>query len=192
VIFGSSSLSSEACDLHRPGYFYVEDSPGFTLSVALGIAMGTDKRVFVFLGEGDLLRNFGALNQMSAARKQNLFVMILNNGCYQAAGGFPNIFNSVLSITSLVFNIGCRVFDLTSDFEKKRFAAIKYFFGRGQGPMVVLVRVEKSKESTLIPKNNLEEFITFVRDTSIKTALYNPFAEGFILPTQEDAPILNV
>jgi hypothetical protein len=95
-------------------------------------------------------------------------------------------------MTSIIFNLGIKVFDLTSDFEKKRFTGLKSFFDCAQGSMIVLVRVEKSKESILEPKNNLEEFITFVRDTSIKTALYNPFVEGFILPIQEDTPILKV
>lgn len=194
VIFGSSSMASEAHEFYKPGHFYIKDYHGLALSVALGIASGTDKRVFVFMGEGDVLRNFGVLNQIAASKQQNIFIIILNNGCYQSAGGFPNIFNNALSMNSLIFNIGCKIFNLTSDLEKKRYTIVRHFFDRGQGPMVVIVRVEKGKEYNTEAQNNLDEFLTFVRDSSIKSALYNPFVEGLFLSDLQDnnVPILKV
>lgn len=183
AIFGSSSISNEVFEFYRPGHFYITDSSSFAVPFALGLAMSTLKRVFVFIGEGDILRNFGIINQIASSKCQNLFVVILNNGCYQSAGGFPNIFNSAISILSVIFNIGCRTFNLTKDFDRKEFKHINHFFDRGQGPMAVLIGVEKSKlsYSDVIPKNNIEEFISFVRDNTIKSALYDPFAEGVVL-----------
>lgn len=194
VLLGSNGISKEVSDLYKPGHFYIEDTYGMALPVAIGIAMGTDKRVFLLIGEGDILRNFSALNQMAFSKKQNLFVFILNNGCYQAAGGFPNIFNNITSIQPVIFSIGCRIFGLSTDFEKKRYNSIQHFIDRGQGPMVCIIKVDSSKVFNTEPKNNLEEFLTFVRDKSIKTALYNPFAEGFISAKTDEGrvPILDM
>jgi thiamine pyrophosphate-dependent acetolactate synthase large subunit-like protein len=183
AVFGSNSISAEVSELYKPGHFYILDSSAFAVSFALGLAMSTPKRVFVFIGEGDILRNFGIINQISSSKCQNLFVIILNNGCYQDAGGFPNIFNNAISILATIFNIGCRTFNLTKDFDRKEFKHVNHFFDRGQGPMVVIVGVEKSKSNydNTIPKNDIREFIEFVRDNTIASALYNPFAEGLVL-----------
>jgi hypothetical protein len=184
LIFGGDTLASEAWDLYRPGYFYVDDKPSFTLPMSLGVTMGTDKRVFVFVSEDDVMRNLGILNQISFVKRQNIFITIFN-------GKTSEVFDKSLSMISLIFNTGCRVFDLTLDFNNGQLN-VRPFFNRGQGPMVSLIRVDKSKKFDVTPENNLEEFMSFIRDTSIKTAMYNPFAEGFIMPVQEDAPILKV
>jgi hypothetical protein len=191
MLVGNYVMAQEVWDLYRPGFFFIDDAYGFSLPLGVGTAMGTDKRVFLFLGEGDLLRNFGALNQMAFSKKQNLFVFLLDNGC---TGNFPNIFNYMPSIVSLVFNVGCRSFDFTDEFNKKNYKELQHLIDRGQGPMICLIRVEKSKSFTANPVNNLEEFLTFVRDRTIKTALYNPFSEAFNIELSDldegDIPIL--
>jgi thiamine pyrophosphate-dependent acetolactate synthase large subunit-like protein len=54
VIFSGKNMCKEAYQYDKPGYFYIDDTFGLSVSFALGIAMSTDKRVFVFVGEGDL------------------------------------------------------------------------------------------------------------------------------------------
>ena len=191
VVFGSKDLSKEAFEVYKPGHLYITDSFGLAVSVGLGIAMCTDKRVFVFTGEGDILRDFGIILQMAASKCQNIFLIIFNNGVYQNAGGFPNIFNKMISQMSVLFSLGCRTFNLTQDLEKKETHDTKHFISRATGPLAMVLNIDKSKNiyTDTKVKNNIEEFKELLRDKEKKSSLYNPFA---IMEELGDLPTLKV
>jgi hypothetical protein len=194
VVFGSSDLAKEASEYYQPGHLYVLDSFGLAASVGLGLAMCTNRRVFVFTGEGDLLRNFGAVLQISSSKCQNIFLIIFNNGVYQNAGGFPNIFNAMLSTMATLFNLGCRTFNLTKDFERKEIKETKHFIERVTGPLAMVLDADKSKNiySEIEVKNNIEDFISFIKDPTKKSALYDPFITAIDLPDADNLPTLKV
>jgi thiamine pyrophosphate-dependent acetolactate synthase large subunit-like protein len=191
VIFGSNDLSKEASEIYKPGHFYITDNFSLAVSLGLGIAMCTDKRVFVFVGEGDILRDFGIILQMAASKCQNIFLIIFNNGVYQNAGGFPNIFNKMISQMSVLFSLGCRTFNLTKDFEKKETRDTKHFIARATGPIAMILNTDKSKNvyADIKVKNYMEEFKELLRDKNKKSSLYDPFA---VVDIVEDLPILKV
>jgi hypothetical protein len=191
VIFGSKDLSKEASEIYKSGHFYITDNFGLAVSVGLGIAMCTDKRVFVFVGEGDILRDFGIILQMAASKCQNMFLIIFNNGVYQNAGGFPNIFNKMVSQMSVLFSLGCRTFNLTKDFEKKEMRDTKHFIARTIGPASIILNIDKSKNiyADTKVKNHIGEFKELLRDKEKKSSLYDPFV---MMDVVEDLPILKV
>jgi len=191
VIFGSNDLAKEASDIYVPGHLYITDNFGLAASVGLGIAMCTDKRVFVLIGEGDVIRDFGIVLQLAASKCQNMFLIIFNNGVYQNAGGFPSVFSSMTSISGAFFNLGCRSFNLTKDFEQKEYKNTKHFIVRATGPIVMLLNIDKSKNiyADVEVNNRLEEFKELLRDKEKKSSLYNPFA---IMEELGDLPTLKV
>lgn len=181
VIFSGKDLSGIGSEFHTPGRLYI-DYINLAIPLAIGIAMSTDKRVFVFVNETELLNNFSIIYQVAASYCRNLFVIILNGNGLIADTNVPNIFNTAVSNLAVFFNIGCATFNLTDDFNKKRFKILKEFFNKSIGPMTAIMIVEKDREIHKAKKINFfNEFCTFIRDASIKTSLYDPFASGNLL-----------
>lgn len=179
AIFSGSEMCKEAYQYDKPGYFYVENSFGLTVSFALGIALSTDKRVFVFVGEGDLLRELAVIGQVGASGCKNMFVIILDNGGYQQAGNFPNIFDRFLSKKGVLFNSGCLVHDFTVNLNNRYLVEIRAAVERIRGPMVILIEITKGFKRGLVdvrsdPTIRTRELIAFVRDDKIESSLYEP------------------
>jgi len=179
AIFSGKEMCKEAYQYDRPGYFYMDDSFGMSVSFALGIALCTDKRVFVFVGEGDLLRELAVLGQVAVSKCKNMFVVVLDNGGYQQAGNFPNIFDGFLSKKGVFYNMGCLVHDFTTNLKNKHLVEVKAAVERIRGPMVILVEVEKGFKKGLInikskSTTRTKKLIKFVNNNDIKSSLYTP------------------
>ena len=142
AIFTGPTMCKEAYQYDRPTNLYIDDAHGFGLSVALGLAMGTDKRVFVFVGEGDLLRQTSVLIQMKASLCPNIFMVLVDNKAYQDGCKLPNIMEAVRSKRALMFNLGLVVFDFTIYFARKEFKIMDQFMRSIRGPMAILVDVD--------------------------------------------------
>jgi len=73
---------------HRPENFYVEDSMGLALPLAVGLALAQPaRRVVVVEGDGGLLMHLGALVTLGAVAPRNLTVLLVANGVHAASGG---------------------------------------------------------------------------------------------------------
>jgi sulfopyruvate decarboxylase subunit beta len=73
---------------HAPENFYIEDSMGLALPLALGLAVAQPKRrVFVVEGDGAILMHMGALVTVGAVKPDNLTVLLIQNGVHAASGG---------------------------------------------------------------------------------------------------------
>jgi sulfopyruvate decarboxylase subunit beta len=73
---------------HVPENFYIEDSMGLALPLALGLAVAQPKRrVFVVEGDGAILMHMGALVRVGAVKPDNLTVLLIQNGVHAASGG---------------------------------------------------------------------------------------------------------
>jgi hypothetical protein len=179
AIFSGADMCKEAYQYDKPGYFYIEDSFGIATSFGLGVALSTDKRVFVFVGEGDLLRDLTAVGQAGASKCKNLFIVVLDNGGYQHAGNFPNIFDSFLSKKGVFYNIGCLVHDFTVNIKNRYLVEVRAAVERIRGPMVILVEVDRGLKKGLAdikskPTSRTKALIKFVRDNNLGSALYVP------------------
>lgn len=71
----------------RPENFYVMGAMGSTLGIGIGLALNTDRKVVVIVGDGEILMSLGTLVLMNKLKLPNLRLVILDNGCYQSAGG---------------------------------------------------------------------------------------------------------
>jgi len=84
-----------------PENFYVEDSMGLALPLALGLAVAQPKRpVIAVEGDGALLMHMGILVTVGAVRPKNLTVLLIQNGVHAASGGQP-LTNGALDLAAL-------------------------------------------------------------------------------------------
>lgn len=144
AIFSGEDLSREAFEYDREGNFYILDSYGQGCNLALGLAIHTDKRIFSFVGDGEFMLEFGSAPQAAVSRCLNLYYVILDNGCYQTAGGHPTILREINSIKGCLFNLGFVVYDFTEYFRNKnRVAQIENVVGTMRGPAAIIIKVDK-------------------------------------------------
>ena len=73
---------------HRQDFLTV-GSMGHSSSIALGIAMNTDRRVWCIDGDGALLMHMGALAVIGSLAPRNFIHIVLNNAAHDTVGGMP-------------------------------------------------------------------------------------------------------
>lgn len=180
VVFSGENISREAYQYDRKGYFYVLDSYGVGPSLALGMAMFTDKRVFVIDGDGGFMMELGTAAQMAVSRCQNIFYVVLDNGCYQSAGGHPTIFREISAVKGFIFNLGFTVYEFTPYFtNKKSISNMCKMVKNMKGPAMIRIKVDKGHkkdiENVNISKNELKKRITsFINNKELGTSLFKP------------------
>ncbi len=178
AIFNGEGLCREAFNFDRPGNLYLTDAFGFSVPFAIGLSMGTNKRIFTFCGEGDILRNLGAAFQMAVSGNKNLILVILNNNCYQDLGGYPNIFSNIQHKHGIFFDMGFLSFNLTKYFIDAYHAkSINDLINGLIGPVSIFIDVDKSKAFPQISISKLDmisRFKTFVKDVDLGTSISDP------------------
>ena len=189
-IFSGSEMCKEAYQFDRPGNFYIQDFFGITLSFALGVAMCTNKRVFVFVGEGELLREMSAATQMAVSDCSNMFLVLLDNCGYQSTGGQPNIFDNIISKKGFFYNFGFLVQDYTKHFNNRAFKQLQNILNNLIGPVCILMEVNKGikrglKEVELSIDEMTTVFTKFVRDKELSTSLFESKIVGDVLNLDE-------
>jgi len=91
---------------HAPENFYIEDSMGLALPLALGLAVAQPKRhVFVVEGDGAILMHMGALVTVGAVKPGNLTALLIQNGVHAASGG-QALTNADLDLAQLARSSG--------------------------------------------------------------------------------------
>ncbi len=91
---------------HTPENFYLEDSMGLALPLALGLAVAQPaRRVVVVEGDGATLMHMGALVTVGAVKPANLTVLLIQNGVHAASGGQP-LTNAALDLAQLAHSAG--------------------------------------------------------------------------------------
>lgn len=192
AIFSGEDLCKEEYEFDRPGNLYIKESFGLAAAFALGVAMSTDKRVFVFVGEGDLIREFSTLAHIAVSKCKNIFVIILDNGVYQSATGTPTIFESIFSKKGVMHYMGLMVHDFTKHLQYKNYTEFRAAIDRVRGPMVILISVDKFLKKNLPDiefDNQIEEFSKFVQKRE-ETALFEP--PSFVLAPNGDITSINM
>jgi len=179
LVFSGKELCKEAYQYKKDNCFYIEDSTGVAISVGLGVAMCTDKRIFVFIGEGQLLRELGIISQIGASKCSNIFIVLLDNGCYQSAGCYPTVFENMLSKKGFIYNSNTKVITFTKHFKDNQFKRLKGRFSRLTGPLVVLMDVDRGikrglPEINIDFENQRDRMLEFILDSTKETALYVP------------------
>lgn len=195
IVITGNDLCREFYEYDRPGNLYLKENFGTAISFAVGLAMCTDKRVFVFTGEGDLLREFSAIPHSAVSKCKNLFIVVLNNGIYQSVDSMPNIFDQFSSPKVVFFQFGFITHDLTDYIKKTKLSLFKDFLDRIRGPMAIIIDVDRGlkkdlKELDLDYEQHAKDFLLFVISFDLETALYEP--PNFLTPGKEEINSINL
>ena len=71
--------------------FLTVGSMGHTSSIALGMSLGTDKKVYCIDGDGSFIMHMGASAIVAHNEKDNLRYILINNGAHESVGGQPTL-----------------------------------------------------------------------------------------------------
>jgi hypothetical protein len=177
AIFIGEDICREAYPYHRKGNFYFTDLD-YLLSFCVGVAMTTDKRIFVFCEDRYFVRNLSELMHAAFSRCKNLFLILLNNKVYPQTDS-PIIFESINSKHGLLYNMGFVVHDYTKHFNLNNpIKEISLIFKNARGPMITLIKTDKGiKKLSNIEvdlKSNAKSLKTFILNKEIKSNNYVP------------------
>jgi len=176
-IFIGDALCEEAYLNDRDNNFYIYSNYSIGLSFALGIALSTDKRVFVFSSDNLFLSDVSTSLQMAVSGCKNLFYVLFNSDVHLKAGGHPNIFSSLSHPQGMFFRMG-----FTSFVFDHFFSTVGGLKEMGEvmstliGPVVIFVSVSKKMGNRSLIDKPMSFFIKRLKN-NLKvesTSLYNP------------------
>lgn len=75
--------------------FLTVGSMGHSSSIALGVALNTEKKVWCIDGDGALLMHMGAMAVIGSNTPPNMIHIIINNGAHETVGGMPTVAGSI-------------------------------------------------------------------------------------------------
>ena len=75
--------------------FLTVGSMGHSSSIALGVALNTDKRVWCLDGDGALLMHMGAMALVGFKTPTNYIHIVFNNAAHESVGGMPTVCDKI-------------------------------------------------------------------------------------------------
>ena len=177
VLVQGKQACREAFKYHREGNLYLDNSNA--LALGIGLANGTDKKVFVVLDDNFVLENVDVCLQAAASRCTNLFVMLMVSGCYNETKSMPNIFSGISNSAGLFFSMGFVVHDYTKRLKAGEYIEVKKTWTRARGPLLGIIYVDpgankKAPYVELDFNKYLKEFTAFVQNKELGTSVFIP------------------
>jgi thiamine pyrophosphate-dependent acetolactate synthase large subunit-like protein len=137
-------------------FSYIPSSMGQGVSVGLGLALATGRRVIAVSGDGSLLMNLGCLVTV-ANHPAPLTVLLIDNGLYEVTGGQDVAGAGRTDFTGLARAAGiARVYSF-SDLEAWRAGAAEAIGGSGPAFVWLKVRGEHGKKTPNPPRPMSEQ-----------------------------------
>lgn len=158
-------------------FFEEED---YLISFALGIAMATDKRVFIFCEDQYFIRNMSELMHSGVSKCRNFYAVLFVNGYYTVFDNAPNIFDSVNSQHGILYNMGFLVHDYTKHFKNSRnpIKDIREIWDRARGPLAILLKTSKGvkqlPEAEMSEQEDLYRAREFIMNKDIEAHSFVP------------------
>jgi phosphonopyruvate decarboxylase len=104
----------EARDESHERDFLTVGSMGHTASLALGVALSTDKDVFCIDGDGSFIMHMGSLGIVANNLPINFKYILINNGSHESVGGQPTI-GFKIDLRSIFIGLGFKHIYTTND-----------------------------------------------------------------------------
>lgn len=176
MIFIGKTVCSEVNNTDRTGSIYFTDDTVNYFSIALGIAMTTNKRILVICEDHILLRYFSSILQIASSGCTNLFFIVLTTNEYTDSGGQPTVFGLLRSPKGILFNSGMLTHDYSIYFKNKTTVKnLRDILDRTVGPVIGLLNIDdKRMVGAEIVENDMLEFMKFIRNTGVGTSAFRP------------------
>lgn len=158
----------------RDSIVYLKDVEGLYSSIAMGIALSTPKNVYILINDVDIMRELSSMAQVSASRNANIFYVILHSGYDLDNGMGPTLFRETGNYKGMLFNMGFMVYDFTRYFSSTaKLKEMSNIMGTMQGPLVILIEVDKYKLNSIDKMPFSGDFIskrinTFINNTEVE------------------------
>lgn len=75
--------------------FLTVGSMGHASSIALGVSLNKESKVWCIDGDGAVLMHMGAMAVIGANKPNNLVHIVINNGAHETVGGMPTVANQI-------------------------------------------------------------------------------------------------
>jgi phosphonopyruvate decarboxylase len=140
---------------------YIVGSMGHTSSIAMGLAIGSNKTKIVCLdGDGSMLMHMGSLPIIGQSDLKNLLHIVLNNGAHDSVGGQPTV-GMKIDFKQIAIACGYQKAE-TADDENSLKSKINYL-KKESGPIFLEVKVKTGARSdlgrpNLKPSDNIINF----------------------------------
>jgi hypothetical protein len=180
VFIGKEICEEAAPYLSSGSYLMFSDEEDYLLSMTLGMAMCTDKRVFVFCEEHYFIRNLSEVLQIGVSKCRNLFIIFFCSGEYIAAPGLPTVFDSANNQHGIFYNMGMLVHDYKNQFKFSRnpIKFVRETWDRVKGPIAIIMKTERGSkqlpEIDFSDRNSIEATREFILDENIKAHDFVP------------------
>jgi phosphonopyruvate decarboxylase/sulfopyruvate decarboxylase subunit beta len=149
VVHANGFIARESFNISdRPGNFYMIGSMGLASSIALGVALNRpDRRVVVFDGDGNLLRNLGSVALIGATQPGNLVHLVFDNEVYGSTGNQRTIAAQV-ALEEIAHSAGYKPVQRVETATALRTAAQEFL--AQPGPSFLLIKIEPDREERKI------------------------------------------
>lgn len=144
IVCSGEGISREVYEYDKKSYFYVLDSFGMALSLALGMAVSTDKKIFVLVDDADFIAGLSSAVQMTISQCKNIFCVIFNSGYYQNyESNLFSISGNVKTMKVLLYGLGFVFYVFNGHFKtKKSRENVKSILNNVVGPIAILIDVD--------------------------------------------------
>lgn len=141
--------------------FLTVGSMGHTSSIALGMALGTDRSIVCIDGDGSLLMHMGAAVLAGHLKRSNLKYVLVNNFSHESVGGLPTPLEHV-DFESFFKAVGFKTYFRAKDQDSLK-ANIKKFINSYNSVLEVRVR-QGSREDLSRPDKKAGELTKMIRE----------------------------
>lgn len=146
-----------------PGLFTFSNEHLDVLSVAVGVAIATERRVFVITEDSYVLRHFASILQAAVSKCSNLFFIVLVTTQYTVGNNLNTLFNYLRSVKGILFSSGMLTHDYTAYFETKAsLKKVREVIRTSRGPAVGLINISNLKTYGSFENNNNHFLPTFL------------------------------
>jgi hypothetical protein len=180
AVFIGESLCNEAQAYDREGNLYLSEYNN-AIGIGLGIAMCSDRRVFIFCNDSFFFRNLSDSIQVAVSKCKNIFIVLFISGTYSDIGKFPTLYNSINSVSGVLFNSGFMVHNYNRLFRniKNPVKEIKAIFSTARGPLVIITEVDcpiqkQIENNSTLEAESIEKIRSFIINKDIPSFNFIP------------------
>lgn len=152
------------------GVCYFDDLSIDYFALALGISIGSKKRIFVFCEDNYLIRYINSMVQISVSGCTNFYLIVLKTGSYTNELKIPSLSKSIRSIKGTLFNLGILVHDYSIYFDNiQSINKLKGILNKSLGPLTALIVIDNKR---LYGKDlQIDSNLNLVRDFILKKVI---------------------
>jgi sulfopyruvate decarboxylase alpha subunit len=148
--------------------FYVMGAMGQASAIGLGMAVNTQKKVYVLDGDGSLLMNPNILGEIAATGPANLTIIVLDNGTYSTTGD-----QRTYAYDRIDLELVARSFGIKNTTKASTGAEIAQALGSfGEGPNLLHIPIKPGKPEGINPLKPVqvkERFMKALSRTQLKS-----------------------